>query len=47
MNWDAVGAVAEPLGAHGVVTTVAYRALQIRQSTRAVRSVGWQKEVLL
>ncbi len=32
MNWDALGAIAELLGALGVVVTLAYLALQIRRS---------------
>ncbi len=42
MNWDAVGAVAELLGALGVIITVAYLALQIRQNTKAMRSAAHQ-----
>lgn len=33
MNWDAVGAVAELVGAIGVILSLAYLAVQIRQST--------------
>jgi hypothetical protein len=33
MNWDAVGAIAELVGALGVVVSLAYLAVQIRQST--------------
>ena len=33
MNWDAVSAIAEMVGAVAVVTTLAYLALQVRQST--------------
>ncbi len=32
MNWDALGAIAELLGAAGVVVTLVYLALQIRRS---------------
>ena len=42
MNWDGLGAAAETLGAMGVVITVAYLALQIRQNTRAIRSAAQQ-----
>lgn len=38
MNWEALGAVAEPIGALGVIATLAYLAVQIRQNTRAVRA---------
>ena len=32
MNWDAIGAIAELLGAAGIVVTLTYLALQIRRS---------------
>ena len=35
MNWDAIGAVAEAIGAAAVVASLLYLALQIRASTRA------------
>ena len=38
MNWDAIGAIAELLGAVGVIATLAYLAQQIRQNTSTVRS---------
>ncbi len=38
MNWEAIGAVGEVLGALGVIATLGYLAVQIRQNTRAVRS---------
>ena len=38
MNWDAIGAIAETLGAVGVIATLAYLATQIAQNTRTVRS---------
>jgi len=34
MNWDAVGAVAELLGAIGVIVSLVYLAIQIRRNTR-------------
>jgi hypothetical protein len=34
MNWDAIGAIAELLGAVGVILTLAYLAFQIRQNTQ-------------
>jgi hypothetical protein len=34
VNWDALGAIAELLGAGGVVVTLAYLAVQIRNSNR-------------
>jgi hypothetical protein len=32
MNWDAIGAIAELLGAVGVIASLVYLATQIRQS---------------
>ena len=40
MNWDALGAIAEFLGAVAVFITLAYLALQIRQNTKAVKSAA-------
>ena len=36
MNWDAIGAIGEVLGAVAVVVTLAYLALQMRQNTKAL-----------
>ena len=36
MNWDAIGAVGEILGAVAVLITLAYLAVQIRQNTRSI-----------
>ena len=38
MNWDAIGAVAEAVGAATVVVTLVYFTLQLRQNTRSVRA---------
>jgi hypothetical protein len=38
VNWDAIGAVAEVIGALAVLITLIYLALQIRQNTRAINS---------
>lgn len=35
MNWDAIGAVAEAIGAVGVIASLLYVASQVRASTRA------------
>jgi hypothetical protein len=50
MNWDAIGAVAELLGAIGVIASLVYLATQIRQSreqtsqnTRALRAGTYQQ----
>lgn len=42
MNWQAIGAIGELLGAVAVVGTLAYLAIQIRQHTRAVHSSTFQ-----
>ncbi len=36
MNWDALGAIAEAVGAVGVIATLAYLAIQIRANTAAL-----------
>ena len=38
MNWDAIGAVGEILGAAAVVLSLVYLATQIRQGTSATRT---------
>jgi hypothetical protein len=38
MNWEALGASGEIVGAVAVVVTLGYLALQIRQNTRSVRA---------
>ncbi len=38
MNWDAVGAIGEVLGAIGVIVTLIYLAGQLRQNTKELRS---------
>lgn len=40
MNWEAIGAISEMVGAIAVVITLAYLALQIRQSTRATKAAA-------
>jgi hypothetical protein len=42
MNWDAIGAIAELLGAVGVIASLIYLAGQIRQNTRATRGATYQ-----
>ena len=42
LNWDAIGAVGEILGAVGVIVTLGYLAHQIRQNTNATRSQSVQ-----
>ena len=50
MNWDAIGAIAELLGAIGVIASLVYLATQIRhsrdqmsQNTRAMRASACQQ----
>lgn len=38
MNWDAIGALAELMGAIGVVVTLVFVAVQVRHSARATDS---------
>ena len=35
MNWDAIGAIGEAIGAAGVIASLLYLAVQVRASTRA------------
>ena len=42
MDWEAIGAIAEVLGAIAVVATLGYPAIQIRQNTKAVRIQTYQ-----
>ena len=42
MNWEAIGAIAEIIGAIAVVVTLAYLAIQIRDGTRIARSATRQ-----
>jgi hypothetical protein len=38
VNWEAIGAIGEILGAAGVIATIGYLAIQIRQNTRTQQS---------
>ena len=42
MNWEAVGAIGEVVGALGVIMTLGYLAIQIRQNSAVVRSATRQ-----
>lgn len=42
MSWDAVGAIAELLGAIGVIASLGYLAQQVRHNTRSVRAASYQ-----
>ena len=37
MNWEAIGSIAEILGALGVIASLLYLSVQVRQSTQATR----------
>ena len=43
MNWDAVGSIAELLGAIGVIASLIYLATQIRQSREQMRAATYQQ----
>ena len=45
MNWDALGAVAELVGATGVIASLFYLGTQIRQNTRSVRASSYHAVV--
>ncbi|HEX6066480.1 MAG TPA: hypothetical protein VFZ04_19740 [Longimicrobiales bacterium] len=42
MNWNAIGAIAELVAAAGVVVTLLYLAVQVRQNTKALRAATFQ-----
>ena len=42
MNWEAIGAIGEILGAAGVIATLAYLAVQMRQSNRLAKRAAVQ-----
>ena len=41
MNWDAIGAISDSVGAVGVIVTLIYLALQIRSNTKATRQQSY------
>ena len=43
MNWDAIGAIAELLGAIGVIASLVYLGRQIRDGQRALRASSYQQ----
>jgi hypothetical protein len=45
MNWEAVGAIADLVGEAGVVATLGYLAVQIRQNTISTRTSSYQAVV--
>jgi hypothetical protein len=40
MNWEAIGAVGEIVGAIAVIATLAYLAIQVRQNTNSVQGAA-------
>ena len=42
MNWDAIGAIGEVLGAIGVIVTLGYLAIQLRRSNEEARAATLQ-----
>jgi len=49
MNWEALGAIGETVGAVAVIVTLGYLALQIRQNTQSLRLAaahGWKSDGL-
>ena len=47
MDWDAVGAIGELVGAIGVVATLGYLAVQTKHNTRAVNSSTFQENAAI
>ena len=44
MNWDALSAIAESIGAIGVIVTLVYLSMQIRQNTAMMRVTAKQNQ---
>jgi hypothetical protein len=47
VNWNAIGAIGEIVGAMAVVVTLIYLASQVRQATRATQAGGFQAAAAL
>ncbi|MGB0133791.1 hypothetical protein, partial [Dokdonella sp.] len=45
MNWDAIGAIGEIAGAIGVIVTLLYLAIQLRQNTKASNAIAVQNSM--
>ncbi len=45
MNWEAIGAVGEAVAAAGVIASLVYVAIQIRQNTRSAREDTWHSVI--
>ncbi len=46
MNWEAIGAIGEVVGAAAVFLTLVYLSLQIRQNTRSVKAAAVQAAMI-
>jgi len=44
MNWEAIGAIAELLSGFGVIATLVYLAIQIRQNTNSVKESNYRNQ---
>jgi hypothetical protein len=42
MNWEAIGSIAELVGGLGVVASLLYLGVQIRQNTRSLRAATYE-----
>lgn len=47
MNWEAIGAIGETLGAAGVIATLVYLAVQIRDSNRVAEDASFENKLAL
>ena len=43
MNWEAIGAIGELLGAITVIATLIYLAIQVRQNTTSIQTAAYQQ----
>ena len=43
MNWEAIGAIAEAVGAAGVIASLVYLGTQIRSNTRAAKAAAYEQ----
>ena len=46
MNWDAIGAIGEILGALAVVLTLGYLAIQVKQNTHSMKVAAKLERVI-
>ena len=45
MNWEAIGAIGELVGAAGVIVTLGYLAIQIRENSQSVRASTFHEAI--